>query len=198
MKSLWVPLHLSLYGSESHEAFILLFHGACKMWYYSFKYSIFHACYYIENDRVGYPHPEIFVKPDWLWNSGSFVSPADSEFLQKDDWRYRLRHFEIACEKNVNFKWESWNVFQSKKLPAWWVTSKTFPPGLNISMFILTVLIPAMERVAASVINALSCRHGRGCLSAVSIPFPVPFPDISLMWLDNKEIDSDHYAALKE
>lgn len=50
----------------------------------------------------------------------------------------------------------------------------------------------------AAVINALPCRHGTGCLSAVSFPCPVLLPDISLMWLDNKEIDSDHYAALKE
>lgn len=50
----------------------------------------------------------------------------------------------------------------------------------------------------ATVINALPCRHGGRCLSAVSPScFPVLLPDISLMWLDNKEIDSDHYAALK-
>lgn len=48
------------------------------------------------------------------------------------------------------------------------------------------------------MINALPCRHGGGCLSAVSFSFPVLLPDISLMRLDNEEIDSDHYAALKE
>ena len=57
---------------------------------------------------------------------------------------------------------------------------------------------PGHREVSANVINALPCRHGGGCLSAVSFPFPVLVPDISLMWLDNEEIDSDHYAALKE
>ena len=41
-------------------------------------------------------------------------------------------------------------------------------------------------------------RRGGGCLSAVSFPFTVLLPDISVMRLDNDEIDSDHYAALKE
>lgn len=57
---------------------------------------------------------------------------------------------------------------------------------------------PGHREGPATVINALPCRHGGGCLSAVSFPFPVLLPDISLMWLDNEEIDSDHYAALKE
>lgn len=57
---------------------------------------------------------------------------------------------------------------------------------------------PGRREGPATVINALPCRHGGVCLSAVSFPLPVLLPDISLMWLDNEEIDSDHYAALKE
>lgn len=57
---------------------------------------------------------------------------------------------------------------------------------------------PGHREGPATVINTLPCRHGGGCLSAVSFPLPVLLPDISLMWLDNEEIDSDHYTALKE
>lgn len=56
---------------------------------------------------------------------------------------------------------------------------------------------PGRTQGPATVINALPCRHAGGCLLAVS-SFPVLLPDISLMWLDNEEIDSDHYVALKE
>lgn len=86
-------------GFESHEAFKQLFHGACQMWYYSFKYSIFAACYYIQNDYVEYLQQEIFVEPGWLWNNDSFVSLPGSVFVKKkDDWRYQQQRFEIAWE----------------------------------------------------------------------------------------------------
>lgn len=57
---------------------------------------------------------------------------------------------------------------------------------------------PGHTEGPTTVINALPRCHGGGCLSAVPVFFPVPLHDISLMWLDNEEIDSDHYAALKE
>lgn len=63
MKSLRVP-QIALYiAFESREALMQLFYGACQMCYYSFKYSIFAACYYIHNDQVENLRQEIFVEP---------------------------------------------------------------------------------------------------------------------------------------
>lgn len=88
---------IALYiGFESHEALIQLFHGPCQMWYYSFKYSIFAACYYIQNDWVEYLQQRIFVEPGWLWNNDSFVSSAGSVVVQKDDWSYQVWRYEMA------------------------------------------------------------------------------------------------------
>lgn len=84
----------------------------------------------------------------------------------------------------------------------WWDTSKELSTIVTVASLSAEVFTLRLWRLdtegPAAVINALPCRRGGGCLSAVSFPFPVLLPDISLMWLDNEEIDSDHYAALKE
>lgn len=81
-----------------------------------------------------------------------------------------------------------------------WVLSPgtTVEASLSLQSVYSDSFQPGHREGPVAVINALPRRHGGGCLSAVSFPFPVLLPDISLMWLDNEEIDRDHYAALKE
>lgn len=62
------PLHI---GPRKSWSVHPLFHGACQMWYYSFK-CIFSACYYTRNDWAEYIQQELFVKPGWLWNNDIF------------------------------------------------------------------------------------------------------------------------------
>lgn len=157
-------------GLRSHNAF-LLFHDACQMCYYSLKKIFFFF----------FPqHVNTFlVWSGWLWNH---LSPFNEEKKVKQDEKH-------------------WNVIDQGRNKMRNLGSRMFPPHVSISLgwsVYPDSSPPGHRDHPAGMINALLCCMGRGCLSAVSFSFPVLLPDISLMWLDNEEIDSDHYAARKE
>lgn len=109
--------------------------------------------------------------------------------------------FLLSRGKKVKQDEKYWNVIDHSRNKMRNLGSRMFPPHVSISpgwSVYPDSSPPGHRDHPAGMINALLCCMGRGCLSAVSFSFPVLLPDISLMWLDNEEIDSDHYPARKE
>lgn len=85
----------------------------------------------------------------------------------------------------------------------WWDTSKesfaavTVAP-LSAQVLTLTVFILDTERILPLWLMHCHAAMVEDVSRRSPSPFPVLISDISLMWLDKEEIDSDHYAALKE
>lgn len=108
------------------------------------------------------------------------------------------------CRDLPPFDWgdeKLWNVIDESRNKMRNPGSRMFRPHVSIPLgwSVYPDSSPPGHRYhPAGMINALLCCRARGCLSAVSFSFPVLLPDISLMWLDNEEIDSDHYVARKE
>lgn len=200
-----IALHI---GFESHEAFIQLFHGACQMWYYIFKIQhlsclLLHSVWLSWISTAGNHCWAWLIMKWWPFclparlciSSKRWVAIAEATFW--DGLREK-------CESEMR---NLWQLCVAKQKMAFSANVLGHQQGI-FSQCYTTVSIgwsvyPDSFQLGhregpAAVINALPCRHGTGCLSAVSFPCPVLLPDISLMWLDNKEIDSDHYAALKE
>lgn len=158
--------------------------------------------------KLNYPQQNIFVEPGWLWSNECFVSLPGSVFVGGGDDRiHHQQRFEMAWEKMWIWNEEAVTLTCWKKRAAaickcGGTVARQFLSAngsISIGWTVYPVsLQPGHREGPANVINALPCRRGGGCLSAVSFSFPVLLPDISLMWLDNEEIDSDHYAALKE
>lgn len=118
-----------------------------------------------------------------------------------------LGHYAMIClllsrgGKKVKQDEKQWNVIDQSRNKMRNLGSRMLPPHISISLgwsVYPDSSPPGHRDHPAGMINALLCCTGRGCLSAVSFSFPVLLPDISLMWLDNEEIDSDHYPARKE
>lgn len=158
-------------GLISHNTF-LLFHDARQMCYYS-----------LQKSNVFYFFTGMLIH----FGSG-------------------LGDYETICllltrKKKRKPDEKHWNVIDQRRNKMTNLDSRMFLPHVSISLgwsVYPDSSLPGHRDHPAGMINALLCCTGRGCLSAVSFSFPVLLPDISLMWLDNEEIDSDHYAARKE
>ena len=101
----WKFSGIALYiAFESHKAPMQRFHGACQMWYYSFKYSIYAACYSIQNDWVEYRKQEIFVELGWLGNNDNSVSLPCFFFFW---WKKMTEDISSDVRNGLREKWES-------------------------------------------------------------------------------------------
>lgn len=165
---------LGYVGLVSHSAF-LQFHHACRTCYYSLEII---KCFPF------FPsHKYIFFgfRPGWLCNH---LCPFNRE--EGNEQSRNEKHWNVIDQSRNKMRNLGSRMFRPHvSIPLGWsVYPDSSPPGHRYH--------------PAGVINALLCCRARGCLSAVSFSFPVLLPDISLMWLDNEEIDSDHYAARKE
>lgn len=166
---------LGYVGLVTHNAF-LQFHRACRTCYCTLK---------IIKRFLFFPsHKYIFwggFWPGWLCNHLSPFNPGEGDLAKQEE-----KHWNVIDQSRNKMRNLGSGMFRPHvSIPLGWsVYPDSSPPGHRYH--------------PAGMINALLCCRAGGCLSAVSFSFPVLLPDISLMWLDNEEIDSDHYAARKE